>query len=372
MNLAPAPADPRPSSPDPPPRPRTTAAHPHTQVGAPIGPTHAYPLRPGLAPWLRADGAIQFGTDPMHAVALAGLMPGERTAVAGILRILLGATGPVPVDSLAASSGLSVTRVREVVAAIAHADLTQPQSIDAADHVQDGLDPWPLARRFTGQESTMAIGQRTLLTDRRAGSRVVVDGRGSLVDFVGQLLRAAQVGTVRTGWYAGVSEEHDRTSPDPTLVVTVGRRLPQTRAADWVERGIAVLPVVAHGGSVDIGPVLIAGHGPCIECIRLGAGPALLADLLDDDTVRDGQGDRVTVEPTLAGLAAGVIAMLTLGVVDAYPPPVGVRWHTALPLPSLATSSWGVDPNCRSTTHRGPVDAPARTVRGPFEVTMRQ
>jgi len=204
----------------------------------PPEPLHAYPLRPGLAPWLRADGAIQFGTDPMHALALAGLLPGERTAVAGILRTLLGATDPVPVDALAAASGLSVTRVQEIVAAIAHADLTQPHQTDGSGPVRDGLDPWPLARRFAGQESTMAIGRRTQVADRRAGARVVVDGRGGLVDSVGHLLRAAQVGTVRTGWYAGVSEEHDRTAPDPTLVVTIGRRLPQSRATDWGARGL--------------------------------------------------------------------------------------------------------------------------------------
>ena len=77
-----------------------------------------------------------------------------------------------------------------------------------------------------------------------------------------------------------------------------------------------------------------------------------LSELEADDPVTDGQGETVNVEPALAAVAAGAAAMLALGHIDAYPPPLGVRWHCALPLPSLATSRWRIHAECDSATHR--------------------
>lgn len=310
--------------------------------------SRAYPLQRGVLPLLRADGAIQLGSDPVHGVVLTGLTTGEAAAGIRALQTLAGATGPVEVQHLADCSGLSATRTREVVATVEAAGLTASAGPRPRT---DTLAAWALARRHSGRETPLAGRRHTDLTERRGGARVVVDGRGNLVEAIGGGLRNAQVGTVRTGWYAAASEDLDGHSPDPSLVVTVGTRLPQSRAEDWRSRGIAVLPVVARTGSVDIGPLMVAGGGPCVHCVILTEGRPLPTARPTADHVADGQGDLATVEPSLAGIAAGAIVMLTLGVVDAYPPPLGIRWHTALPLPSLATSRWTIHPGCSWAGH---------------------
>ena len=312
--------------------------------------TSARPLHPELTTQVRADGALQLGLDPVHGVVLTGLADGETGPAGRLLRILAGASAPVTAAALAGASGLPEPRVLDVVRVLDEAGLT------VRDRPTTGtgeLSAWSLSRRRHGPEDGDPSGGPLPLRDRRAGARVVVDGRGTLVADIARLLDRAEVGMVRQGWYAGSGDELDGQSPDPSLVITVGTRLPRLRAMDWLSRTIPHLPVLARPGSVDIGPLVVSGAGPCVACVRLHEGNALLADLGRDDLLTDAQDDPVRVEPGLGSLAAGTVAMLALGVLDAYPPPVGVRWHTALPLPSVATSRWSVHPSCDAPAHRG-------------------
>lgn len=309
----------------------------------------AHPLHPGLGPQVRSDGTVQLGHDPVHGVVLTGLAEHEAAAAARLLGLLAGASAPVRSSTLADSAGLTEDRVLEIVRALDDAGLTR------RGHLVDGgsdLSAWSLSRRRHGAERSLPVGSPLPLRERRAGARLVIDGRGAIVAEVARLLRGAQVSDVRSGWYAGAGEELDEDGPDPSLIITVGTRLPWARATDWLRRSIAHLPVVARPGSVDIGPLVVPGAGPCLTCIRLHEGAPLLADLGRDDLITDAQDEPVRVEPSLAGIAAGATAMLALGLVDAYPPPVGIRWHTALPLPSLATSRWAVHPDCDMEEHR--------------------
>lgn len=321
----------------------------------------ARPLHPGLSTQVRADGALQLGLDPVHGVVLTGLADGETGPVSRLLRILAGASAPVAPAALASASGVPEPRVVDVVRVLDDAGLM------VRDRPTTGggeLSAWSLSRRRHGPEDGDPTGGPLPLRDRRAGARVVVDGRGRLVADVARLLGAAEVGAVRHGWYAGSGNELDSHTPDPTLVITVGTRLPRLRAMDWLSRAIPHLPVLARPGSVDIGPLVIPGAGPCLRCIRLHEGTALLADLGREDLLTDAQDDPVRVEPTLGAVAAGTVAMLTLGLLDAYPPPLGVRWHTALPLPSVATSRWSVHPGCDAPSHRTPLGAPGQRPGG--------
>lgn len=311
----------------------------------------AHPLQPGLSPQVRADGTLQLGLDPVHGVVLTGLADHEAAPVSRMLGLLAGASDPVQPTTLAGATGLPEPRVIEIVRALDEAGLTRRDQ----PHPGGGeLSAWSLSRRRLGGEQSASSGPPLSVTERREGARVVIDGRGPVVGDIGRLLRAAHVGDVRCGWYAGVGDELDSRHPDPGLVITVGTHLPRLRAMDWLRRSIAHLPVIARSGSVAIGPMVVPGAGPCLTCIRLHEGAPLLTDLGREDLLTDAQNDPVRVEPSLAAVVAGTAAMLALGLIDAYPPPIGVRWHTALPLPSLATSRWGVHPQCDAREHRRP------------------
>lgn len=348
-----------------------TASHQRVEViertGA-AGPAVVEPLHPGLRPSAHTHDTIRLGDDPVHGVVLTGLHTGEIQAVSALLHLLVGAATPLRVTTLASATGLSLGRVQQIARALGDAGLTEAQP--TASVGASGWHAWSLARLRGGGEQQLLLRPPSTMAERRAGARIVIDGPGPLTAEIARLARAAHVGHIRTGWYAGASEEHDLDSPDPCLVVSVGARLPLARALDWWERGIVHLPVLAHGASVDIGPLVVPGRGPCLNCVRLqglppdtGPHPRPRAP----DLVGDGQSDAGQVEPTLAGLAAGAAVMLALGVIDAYPPPVGIRWHTALPLPSLATSQWGVHPSCDTAAHR-----PAERGRPDLDATMAQ
>lgn len=307
------------------------------------------PLRAGMFPRLRADGTIQLGSDPVHGVVVTGLAEHEREPTCRVLRILAGATAPVAAEALAAATGLPATRVSEMLHALDDAGLTRDPWVG---EMVDDVSVWSLSRRRHGAERSLRSRPPLGIRERRAGARVVVDGRGSLVVEIARALRAAHVGEVHCGWYAGAAGDLVDEGPDPSLIITVGARLPGVRAMDWWDRSIAHLPVLARAGSVDIGPLVVPGSGPCLDCLRLHEGGSPWSHGGRDDLVGDGQDDVVRVEPSLAGVATGAVSMLTLGLLDAYPPPVGVRWHSALPLPSMATSRWQVHPRCEAPGHR--------------------
>ena len=323
------------------------SAHPSEQ---PAAPRLVPPVHPDLRPLLRADGALQLGHDPVHGLLLDGLTDAEVAPVCHLLRLLAGAVPPLPSSTLARRTGLSSERILEVSAAVEEAglSLTGPPVLSTG-----GLAAWSLSRLRQGPEIGLDRSRPLTLAARRAGARVTIDGRGTLPGDIARLLTAAQVGELRSGCYAAVSEDLDSGAPDPSLVITVGSVLPRSRAADWQSRGIAHLPVVARAASIDIGPLIIPGRGPCITCIAAGEGRARTAPGFEDP-VTDGQTGAPQVEPSLMGIAAGAVAMLALGHLDAYPPPLGLRWHSALPFPSLATTRWPVHPDCPEAGHRRP------------------
>lgn len=310
---------------------------------------HARPLLAGLTPRILADGTIALGADPVHGVLLTGATRTETSRLFRLLTRLTSLSGPMPSEDLAVSIGLPLERVIELCDALDRAGLTTHHPLELAG--AEGA-AWSVARRMTGGEIILSGPAPLPLRRRRSASRVLVDGRGVLVLEIARLLRSAGVGEVRAGWYAASSDDHDDDTTDPALVISVAPRLARERSRDWSRREVTHLPVLTRPGSVDIGPLVVPGRGPCLDCVVLSDGGATPRSQALPDLVADGQSETVAVEDTLAALAAGTVAMLALGVTDAYPPPTGVRWHTALPMPSLATSQWSVHPRCPSPSHR--------------------
>lgn len=311
----------------------------------------ARPLLAGLTPRIQPDGTIALGADPVHGVVLTGASMAETSKLYRLISRLASMSAPVGAEDLAAATDLPVTRVVELCDALDGAGLTTPHPIEA---VGPDTAAWAVARRRSGGEASLSGPSPLPLRRRRSGARILVDGRGLLVQEIARLLRSAGVGDVRAGWYAASADDHDPGIVDPALVICVVPRLPRQRSRDWARRGVSHLPVLTRAGSVDIGPLVIPGTGPCLDCVVLSEDPTGDPDAPDSraDLVGDGQGEPVKVEDTLAAVAAGTVAMLALGVTDAYPPPTGMRWHTALPLPSIATSRWSVHPGCSSSCHR--------------------
>jgi len=107
-------------------------------------------------------------------------------------------------------------------------------------------------------------------------ARVEVHGTGTLSDTIGAFLEGEGVTIARTSAPRGGPVVLP--TQEPRLAVAVADHVvdPALRAA-WTRRGVPHLPVVVGDGRVRVGPVLVPGAGPCLQCIeyaRADADPA--------------------------------------------------------------------------------------------------
>lgn len=109
-------------------------------------------------------------------------------------------------------------------------------------------------------------------------------GTGALPDALAELLSGEGVTVARTSAPRGgpvALPDHD-----PRLAVVVAEHVvdPALRAA-WTRRGVPHLAVVVGDGRVRIGPFVVPGAGPCLQCVEYGhadddpAWPAVAAQL---------------------------------------------------------------------------------------------
>jgi bacteriocin biosynthesis cyclodehydratase domain-containing protein len=99
-------------------------------------------------------------------------------------------------------------------------------------------------------------------------ARVEVSGTGPLTRELDRMLTGDGVTVVRTSApRGGPVPEPD---PPPTLAVLVADHVtdPTVRAA-WCRRSVPHLPVVVGDGRVRVGPFLVPGAGPCLQCVEL-------------------------------------------------------------------------------------------------------
>ncbi|MET3453254.1 TOMM precursor leader peptide-binding protein [Curtobacterium sp. 1544] len=115
-------------------------------------------------------------------------------------------------------------------------------------------------------------------------SRVEVHGAGTLADTIGALLEGEGITVARTSAPRGGPV--DLPSQEPRLAVVVAEHVvdPALRAA-WTRRGVPHLSVVVGDGRVRVGPLLVPGAGPCLQCIEYAradddpAWPAIAAQV---------------------------------------------------------------------------------------------
>ncbi len=180
-------------------------------------------IDPSLEFVWRDPTTVQLGVDPPRAV-----VPVPSTAEERFLCALRRETGRDALSGVAAASGCPPGLAARVLG-------------DASPAVVDVL-PEPLAR-------------------------VEVHGTGALPDAVAELLSGEGVTIVRTTAPRGGPVTVP--DPDPQLAVVVADHVvdPAVRAA-WTRRGTAHLPVVVGDGRVRLGPFVVPGAGPCLQCVE--------------------------------------------------------------------------------------------------------
>lgn len=188
----------------------------------------------------RDPSTVQLGTDPPRAV-----VPVPTTGEERFLSALRRETGREALSGLAATTGCPPGVAARVLGA------ASPAMIDVL--------PEPLAR-------------------------VEVHGPGAVADAVADLLSGEGVTVARTSARRGgpvVLPE-----PDPQLAVVVADHVvdPALRAA-WTRRGVPHLAVVVGDGRIRVGPFVVPGTGPCLQCVEYShadadpAWPAIAAQV---------------------------------------------------------------------------------------------
>ncbi|WP_439694043.1 hypothetical protein ACRQ4B_07375 [Curtobacterium sp. SP.BCo] len=188
----------------------------------------------------RDPTTVQLGVDPPRAV-----VPVPSTGEERFLAALRRETGREALSGLAAASGCPPAVAARVLGA-------------ASPAVVDVL-PEPLAR-------------------------VEVHGTGRLADSIAALLEGEGVTVARTSAPRGGPVVLP--TQDPALAVVVADHVvdPALRAA-WTRRGVPHLAVVVGDGRVRLGPFVVPGAGPCLQCVEYGhvdddpAWPAIAAQV---------------------------------------------------------------------------------------------
>jgi bacteriocin biosynthesis cyclodehydratase domain-containing protein len=297
-------------------------------------------LKPGLLRVSRGQGAVQIGLAHAHGTILSGLLPDDLALLDrlgdGLDEAELTPADPDPrpertarlrrLVGILTESG-ALLRVRTGRAALSRlgpdADrLAADAAVWSLIH-PDAADGWEL------------LAARTHRT-------VEIRGEGRTASALAATLTAMGVGTVRC--HAPWGEHAD-------LVVLMCRAAADAGAAQpLVARDVPHLVVVVRETSVQVGPLVDPGHGPCLRCLDLHRGdrdpqwPLVLAQLLSPRTTRAAPRE----ETATARLAASLAALQVVGHLDGRRTPAahGATLECDLPDGLVSRRPWPVHPAC--------------------------
>ncbi|WP_029291038.1 hypothetical protein [Cellulomonas sp. HZM] len=312
-------------------------------------------LRDGLRVLPRSTDEVQVGTDPRWAVRVTDLLPDEVRAL-----VEHGADLPAGSDRLRAVSGELVdaglaarpARARTAGAGPAAADLTlwgllegdpgRAKVAARSSRVVGVLGLGPTGAAVAVMLAAAGVGT-VLLDDERPvrSSDVGVGGYrwgdvGSRRDVVVARLIRDTAPRTRTG-----------TTREPDLVVLVehGAADP-VRAPVLLSTGVPHLSVVLTEAGAQVGPLVVAGDGPCLTCLDLhradldSAWPAVADALARPQVPGDEPG-------TLVASAAASSVTLCLDHLDGRL--ADGAWEIALPDVVPRRRDWAVHPSCGCT-----------------------
>jgi bacteriocin biosynthesis cyclodehydratase domain-containing protein len=143
------------------------------------------------------------------------------------------------------------------------------------------------------------------------------------------------------------------TADDPIdLVIAVtSEALDLARCAAWAARDVPVLPVVARGDLVVIGPLLTAHRSPCARCIelhRVDRDPRR-GDLLVSTDPGLHDVDQLDLDPAQAAMVIGLVATLVRCLGQGVPLPPALSLTVRMPYPEVGHHEWTPHPRCRCT-----------------------
>ncbi|MEZ0448488.1 thiamine biosynthesis protein ThiF [Cellulomonas sp. ICMP 17802] len=343
-------------------------------------------LRAGLRVLRRTATEVQVGTDPRWAVRLPDLTRAE----ADLLLAVDPRTDLTGLHAVAAGCGLDPGRVRDIVATLADAGLTEdrparpvlrgPAAVDAdvGDLLRaDAYGPGLVRERAERVVGVLGLGPTGLgiavgLAAAGVGTVLVDDERPVRTVDVGVCgYRWSDVGSAREHVAARLLRDvapHVSTASDrvPDVVVLVEDRVADpVRGPVLVTGGTAHLSVVVREADVLVGPLVVPGAGPCLRCLDLhrtdadAAWPALCTQLRADRSAAREPG---AVAAVSAGLGAAAVLARLDRVGGAAP---GTSFEVTLPDAVPRRRAWAVHPECGCTA------LPASLVGAPGPVTAR-
>ena len=317
-------------------------------------------LREGLRVVRRAAGEVQVGTDPRWAVRITDLAPDE---VAALVDADEPHHGALPAGT---------ARLRDVAAQLATAHLTQPPGAERRLHGPAGADArvWDLhdghgtariARRAARTVGVLGLGP----TGTTVAVTLAAAGIGTVLVDDSRPVRSADVGPCGFRW-ADVGRDREQvvtrllrdTAPDvavdadaePDLLVLVehGASDP-VRAATLMAADVPHLAVVVREADAVVGPLVVAGAGPCLRCLDLrraeidAAWPAV-ADALSRPA-RDG------TEPGVLAAAAGALAAAAALAFLDQDTRLTASYELDLADAVPRRREWAAHPSCGCTAH---------------------
>jgi len=317
-------------------------------------------LREGLRVVRRSDTEVQVGTDPRWAVRVTDLAPDEVESLVGADD---GRAGELPTHT---------ARLRAIAAQLAAAQLAEPRAAHrlptgpaGADarmwHLIDADGPGRIQRRAERTVGVLGLGPTgatiaTALAAAGVGTILVDDPRPVRSVDVGPCgFRWGDVGRARQQVVMRLLRDtapavvvDATTDPDILVLVEHGAADP-VRAAMLVARELPHLAVVVRDADATVGPLVVAGDGPCLRCVDLRRADVDAAW----PTVADGlsRPARDGAEPgVLAGAAGALAAATVLAYLDR-----GTRLAATYEI-DLADAvprrrGWAVHPSCGCTAH---------------------
>jgi bacteriocin biosynthesis cyclodehydratase domain-containing protein len=312
-------------------------------------------LKEQFRPLRRGAGQVQLGLDPAVGVVLEGLADDEIC----LLERLDGSLDEPGATAWAAERGIPPERV----AAILHTLRSHALTVESPAHRLDLASlPSPLRATLRPDADALACAYRNrddgyAVLGRRTHRQVLVVGAGSLPALLAQALRQAGVGLVTSGRYA--ADAPTGAPPDVAVLVAVGA-LAADAATAWVRTRVPHLPVVLHGTSAEVGPLVVPGTGPCLRCLDLTradhdpAWPAVLAQLAPAAV---GPPAEVSGETSLVYATAGLAAMTVLAALDGHDSAPATSFRIGLSVPRLSERVWAPHPQCDCPAGASPAGA---------------
>lgn len=251
---------------------------------------------PGLRRTVIDAGTVQIGTDPERALVLE--FPDPR-----ILTLLDQLDGWHDEDSYRETArrlGVTATDAQELLSLLRHSRLL----IDPAAMITSAADPG-LRREHADEAAALALRRGASPAETmgiRARQRVVVHGTDPMAGRIADVLCRSGIGRVRHSGNARPGEAGFAVlvnSPQPPVLT----------ARAHARRGMPYLVVAVSDGAVNVGPLVVPGHTPCIACVELHHRDAV-------PMWRDFGADTAPIEATLRELAISVASCQVMQFLD--------------------------------------------------------